>query len=632
MPIKKMEAFAIHYTEEIVVKKSNTFMRTLMPASIIGLIIAGNPLGAQPAEEDAGKTSAQDRGRIFASWSPDRIGELRKKYGLLGPGPQSKYPEARFPKYLKTAKTVDELMPAARAAVRQTAGRVPLGLANPGDEIMIVVPWNAERLVQDAIKRAYAERKIKAHIQYENELAGVSKADMAAIAKAEAVMKIGDGQQELNFFYELTGQVADAEKGRDWLKEKDPDLYKATWPIPVYTPRLKKISDEYQGVVKKNIQKYLKDNPAISKVFMGLGARNKTRRILGEYADKFYGSYTYNNHFDISSKVPDFPADVWRMVETKTIESLAFTDRLEVSDPEGTALAADLTPETAEAWAKGVYQQGHLYMFPTQATGRWPYSLINYPAYEKDKGFLMPVLVEATGVIASTNSHRATHPRMEMYLDKGKVVKVAGGGWYGEGFRDLLSYPGTNDLTWPFFNKPGYWWLYEAGTATNPKYFKHPGDMLSTVPPRSLLEGGNLSERNVAGVIHWAVGAEAEHGPEVPGMPSPKSIEFGKKYNVPIGHAMHQHTVLPTYQVRIRGSGQWLTLIEHGNLASLNDPEVRALAARYGNPDELLHKDFVHPIPGITIAGKYDDYGKNPGAWWQKWAKQIEDGTSPYMK
>src|SRR3982751_2536390 len=86
---------------------------------------------------DRSQAKAQDRGGIFASWSPDQISALRKRVGLIGPGPQSKYPEARFPAYLSKYKTVDDLMPAARAAVTQTAGRVPLGLANAGDEVLI---------------------------------------------------------------------------------------------------------------------------------------------------------------------------------------------------------------------------------------------------------------------------------------------------------------------------------------------------------------------------------------------------------------------------------------------------------------------------------------------------------------
>jgi len=619
-------------------------MKSLSIHSIVtSLLIFGVTSGGQTAESDTVKQqgssavstikpSAKNRGGIYASWLPEQMAARRKQYGLIGPGPQANFPEARFPSYLKKPKSVEEMMPAARAAVTQTGGRVPLGLANPGDEVLIVVPYDADRMVQQAIERAYQERKIKAHVQYEHDLAEAKKADLEAIAKAESVMQIGDGQQELNFFFELTGQVADPEAGRDWIKQRDPALYNATWPKTDYPQRLAKLSKDYAKLIDKGLVKYLDKHPQISKVYMGLGARNKSRRRLGPHADKFFGSYTYLNHYDISSQVPNFPGDVWRLVETKTMEPLAFTDRLEVTDPEGTAIAADLTPEIAQAWAKGVYQQGHLYMFPAQATGRWPYSLIKYPAYDDGKGFLPPVLLEVSGVIASTNSHRATHPRMEMYLDKGKVSKVVGGGWYGEGFRVLLNYPGTQDLTWPFFNRPGYWWLYEAGTATNPKYFKHPGEMLLPVPPRELLLGGNLSERNVAGVIHWAVGTESEHGPEVPGMNSPKSIEFGKKYNVPIGHSMHQHNVLPTYQVRIRDTGQWQTLIEQGNLTSLSDPEVRALAARYGNPDEILRKDFVHPIPGITIPGNYDDYGKNPGEWWKQWAREIEAGTSKYLK
>lgn len=579
------------------------------------------------------KPAAGDAGAAFAPWDPAKMEERRKQYGLVGPGPKSKPPEARFPTYLKKPQTVEELMPLMRAAVTQTGGRVPLGLANAGDTILVVVPWHAEPVVQEALARAFKERKVNAFVKYENELAGVKKEDIAAASKAELLMHIGDGQQELNFFFELTGQVPDPEKGRDWVKSKNPELYKATWPEPHYPDeRLAKLAKEYEKLVDRGLVKFMDEHPAISKVYLGLGARNKTRRRLGQWADKFYGNYTYLDHYDIASQVPTFPGDVWRLMETKAIEPLAFVDRIEVSDPEGTVLAADIAPQVAQTWAKGVYQQGHLYMLPPQATGRWPYSLVKYPAYDDKKGWLEPILLDVNGVIASTNSHRATHPRMEVFIEKGQIKRVAGGGWYGEGFRTLLGYPGTQDLTWPFFDRKGYWYLYEAGTGTNPKYFKHPGEILAPVSPRELLNGGNLSERNVSGVIHWAVGTESQHGPEAPGAISPKTVEFGKKHNVPMGHSMHQHNVMPTYQVRIRDTGQWQTLIEHGQLGSLSDPEVRALAARYGDPDKLLRKDFVHPLPGINVPGNYEDYARNPGAYWTQWARDIENGKSKYLK
>lgn len=592
------------------------------------------PLALVPASHITAQTaSAQGRGAAFAPWDPAKLAERRKEYGFAGPGAQAKFPEARFPTYLKKPQSAAELLPLVRAAVTQTGGRVPLGLANAGDTILIVVPWNAEPIVQEAMARAFEERKVKAFVKYEFELAGVAKADIAAAAKAELLMQIGDGQQELNFFFELTGLIPDPDAARAWLKSQDSELYRVTWPEISYpSPRLAKLAKDYEALVDRGLVKFMDEHPEIAKVYMGVGARNKTRRRLGKHAGKFYGNYTYVDQYDIASQVPSFPGDVWRLMETKAIEPLAYADRIEVSDPEGTAMAADLTPQVAEAWAKGVYQQGHLYMFPSQATGRWPYSLVKYPAYDDRKGWLAPMLLDVNGVIASTNSHRATHPRMEVHLEKGQVKRVVGGGWYGEGFRTLLRYPGTQDLTWPFFDRPGYWHLYEAGTGTNPKYFKHPGEMLTTVSPRELLNGGNLSERNVSGVIHWALGAESEHGPEVPGAVSPKTVEFGKKHNVPIGHSMHQHNVMPTYQVRIRDTGKWQTIIEHGQVASLSDPEVRALAARYGDPDKLLRKDFVHPLPGINVPGNYNDYARNPGEYWKQWAREIESGSSKYLK
>ena len=38
------------------------------------------------------------------------------------------YPPPRFPSYVRPPKSIDDVMPFARAAVRQTGGRTPLGL------------------------------------------------------------------------------------------------------------------------------------------------------------------------------------------------------------------------------------------------------------------------------------------------------------------------------------------------------------------------------------------------------------------------------------------------------------------------------------------------------------------------
>ena len=45
--------------------------------------------------------------------------------GYLPAAEKSSYPPPRFPSYLKPPKSIDEVLPFARAAVRQTGGRTP---------------------------------------------------------------------------------------------------------------------------------------------------------------------------------------------------------------------------------------------------------------------------------------------------------------------------------------------------------------------------------------------------------------------------------------------------------------------------------------------------------------------------
>jgi hypothetical protein len=572
------------------------------------------------------KRTIEERKAIHAPWSPDQMAQRRKDQKLVGPGTSKPVPAPAFPSYLKKPNTVDELMPQARAAARQTGGRTPLGLVEPGKTLLIVVGevHDAEpnMMVQEAMKRALEERGVKARVVTTWELLGISEDEVKTARKAVSQYTIADGQRELEFFFTITGNMPNPQKGRDWIRAQDPDLYNATWREEKFpSEQAAALAQNSLEVVGKAIQAYLDKNPDVTWVVWRIGGRTDTRKALGKHGGKFLGNYTYLDLYDLMSQVPAFPGDVWRLIETKTIEPLGFVDRVEVTDPEGTAFGYDVSEEAAKRWSAGVYQQGHLYMFPAQATGRYPYSLVEYPAFRSE--YLKPMLPDVSGVIASTLSHTAAHPRMEIQVTNGKISDIKGGGLYGEGMRLLLKYPGTQDMTWPFFDKPGYWWLYEAGTGTNPKYFKHPAEVL---------RGNNLSERNNSGVVHWAFGAEAQHGPEKNGEVSPATMEFGEKHQLPTGHSMHHHNTLPTFQVRVRDLDQWLTLIEHGGLTALNDLYVRALASRYGNPDQILRRDYVTPLPGINMPGNYNDYARNPGAFWVKWAESVEAGKYEYFK
>jgi hypothetical protein len=598
----------------------------LAAAAVIGGTICAILSPTEVAAQSS-PPSLEQRKSVYAPWDPSQMAERRKAQGLVGPGTTKPMPSPAFPSYLKKPNSIDELMPQARAAVRQTGGRTPLGLVLPGKTLLIVVGEIREpkpnMMVQEAIRRAMEERGVKAIVTTTWDLLGISEKEFLEIREALKEYTISDGQRELEYFFTTTGLMEKPEKGREWIEKADPDLYHATWPEPkIADPRLNKLAKAFGQEVPKALVAYLTKNPQVDWVVWRSGGRGNTRKLLEQHADKYLGSYTYFDLYDLMSQVPAFPADVWRSVETKTIEALAFVDRVEVTDPEGTAFGYDVDDEGAKRWSEGVYQQGHLYMFPAQATGRFPYSRVEYPSF--NTSYVKPVQPDVSGVIASTTSHAASHPRMEIEVTKGKISKISGGGLYGEGMRLLQKYPGTQELTWPMLSKPGYWWLYEAGTGTNPKYFKHPAEVL---------EGVNLSERNVAGVIHWAFGAEVSMGPESkPGQWDPKTIAFSEEHTLPKGHSMHNHNTMPTVQVRIRDLDQWVTLIEHGGLTALDDVYVRALASRYGNPSAILRRDYIPALPGINAPGKYDDYAKHPGAYWTKWAKDTEAGNNPYFK
>jgi hypothetical protein len=233
-------------------------------------------------------------------------------------------------------------MPQARFAVQQKGGRSPLGLTNPGDVVLIPVPHHADPMVQEAITRAYALRNVEARIIYEHELAGVSKEILERIDKIQNVFRAGDGQQELNFL-NITGKIPDWDAAVAWTRQQDPVLADATWPDFEYNDeKLAVLARNYEGMVNAAVIKYLDEHPEVNKMFWRTGGRAIARQDLLHHGTKLYGNYTYLNNFDIMSKVPAYPSDVWRLIESKLMEPTSYTDRVEVSDPEGSAFYFEL--------------------------------------------------------------------------------------------------------------------------------------------------------------------------------------------------------------------------------------------------------------------------------------------------
>src|ERR671917_2209260 len=156
-------------------------------AAPLAVGLGGIALAPQPASAQ-GKQTLDERKALYAPWSPDQMAQRRKEQGLVGPGTTKPVPAPAFPSYLKKPNTVDELMPQARAAARQTGGRTPLGLVEPGQSVMIIVgevrDAEPNMMVQEAIKRGLEERGVKVHLVTTWDLVGVTEADVKVTRKA----------------------------------------------------------------------------------------------------------------------------------------------------------------------------------------------------------------------------------------------------------------------------------------------------------------------------------------------------------------------------------------------------------------------------------------------------------------
>jgi hypothetical protein len=549
-----------------------------------------------------------------------------------GAAPNEKYPDPRWPSYFKPPKSVDDLMPAARTLVRNQSGLQGkgMGILQPGESVLIVVANDGDPMVIDAIKRALEERKITPHIKYTYEMIGQTKEDAqrdrAKRDKGHDITKAGIYQASSW----ITGQFPNPQQPKAWLKQRRPEVYAElfpgesgdTAPAPSTTPRQRPRGEgaedadvgasagtgDYRGrfAVGDAIKGFLTKHPEVRGVFWGAGGSTGLRRQLFPMQDKFLGTFVTDNVYNLQSQMSSYPGDVWQLAEEQLLEPLVYIDRVEVTDPEGMDLHADITDEMAQRWAAGAYQRGHLYMFPNQATGRFGYSFVNYPAFQA-KWLPREPIARIEGVLAGTQGHGGFFPRWEVYFKNGFISDVKGGGAQGAALKEFLNYPGLNELTYPYHTQPGYWYLYEIAFGSHPKSFRHPLPLLAS--------GSTSPERVRSGVIHWGLGIRLWHDPDAP-TESKKWREFTEEHNVAFDHGWHTHTYFTTYKVRLRNANKWVNLLDKGHMTSLDNPEVRALASRYGDPNYLLTEDWIPEVPGINAPGDYmKDYAPNPGKY-----------------
>jgi len=540
------------------------------------------------------------------------------------------YPAPRFPSYLKSAKTVEELMPKARAFVllKQGTHGIGMGTFDRGDTLLLVMDITAGPLPLAAIRRALEERGIKVILKTEAEMVGVTVTDAKVYRQATWIPSAEKGYLEARNYWidDFPRVFAHPEVAKEWLRKKRPDLCEALYPKDqTLSPELQaKMSMKNIGAA---IRTYLDNHPEVKGVYWGKDGGGFYARYIAPQQDKFKGFTLFANEYVLSSQLPPFPGDVFHLIEEKTLALMTYDiDKVRVTDPEGTDVSWDVTSEMAKRWIDSIYGPGHLLMYPDTATGKNGYTLSNYPMPNKTWTPREPIAL-VNGVVAGTNGSGGFWPRMEITFKNGYLTKVAGGGMYGDVIREFLQYPHINDTTYPYYHHPGFWHLWEVALGTNPKYFRNPSDFYGS---------GHAGiycltfERYRTGVFHWGFGNEIANEPGSMGLPL-KWLKFGEEHDLPTGHDFHIHNYFTTYKVHRSSTNQWVTVVDRGHLVALDDPEVRKLAANYGNPDEILAEDWIPEIPGINTQGDYTDYSRDPWKFANAQMKLVLHRTYKYF-
>lgn len=284
--------------------------------------------------------------------------------------------------------------------------------------------------------------------------------------------------------------------------------------------------------------------------------------------------WVVKDHFDAPSNL--FPRDLHRLINERTWSRITDNtgSRLNLSDPEGTDVSLTILDAPFRDATRHDYglspKWGHLMAHPPT------------PIERED---------DTTGVIAGTLNHFSRpFPRIEVEIENARMTGLSGGGAYGDAWRDLEDE--TKNTQYPSFPEPGLFWIWEIAIGTNPKIAR-PANI------RKLSSGGFEWERRRAGVIHCGLGTRWRSSEEV------WAGERGLLY----GH-LHVHLMAATLVVETP-AGE-VPVIEAGRLAAYDDPAVRDLAATYGDPDQLLHDDWVPEIPGVTVDGDYQTYARDP--------------------
>ena len=341
---------------------------------------------------------------------------------------------------------------------------------------------------------------------------------------------------------------------------------------------------------------YLQKHPGYDYYFAEFHANSAFRRIQTKlFGEMFKSTWRLK---DVATTVAEgymFPTDLRQLIAERSSQPVRWIESVHVADAEGTDLRFSVTPQEAEVWAS----VGGFY--PASGTAR----------IRANGEIPKPILPDAEGVIMGTINHKGVYPTMKLTIKHGMVQKIEGGGRVGTLFRTLLENEKIKNARYPGTPYPGFFYVWHYDLGNNPK---------------AALDYRTISaDLRRSGISAWGFGFESL---------DPKVMAYAGEMGLPFRHGFHVHQHYPTYEVTLRSRGQEghkVKLNDRGHLTALDDAEVKALATRYGSPEEVLGLEWIPDTPGINTPGDYQKYRQDPLAHWQRRIGSLRTGDYPYM-
>jgi hypothetical protein len=238
-----------------------------------------------------------------------------------------------------------------------------------------------------------------------------------------------------------------------------------------------------------------------------------------------------------------YPGEIIGALAANIWKTLGSGRNYHLSDPNGTDLSWTVDEQT---WKR------YLELFGTRPNNHGP-------------RLHLSKVPNMRGTLVSRRLHTGTIPEIVLSIEDGQVVAVKGGGKMGEYMRE--TFEKYADVQYPLFPGPGVNWVEYAVWGWIPQLAPAVDAHTRTWTARLAAE----KFENRAGVVHLAIGTAA----------GALTTGFADEHGYPI-----HHKDFNIFRATLTVDGK--KVVDEGHLVALDDPEIRRIAAKYGDPDKLL--------------------------------------------